>query len=87
MEKVRMQLFGNFALSYKGKVLEEEEIRSNKITRMLVYLLMNRENPLPRQRLIEAMWDDDTKNPEGALKNLMYRIRNGLKQLGDEEFI
>lgn len=87
MEKVRMQLFGNFALSYKGKVLEEEEIRSNKITRMLVYLLMNRENPLPRQRLIEAMWDDDTKNPEGALKNLMYRIRNVLKQLGDEEFI
>ena len=82
-----MQLFGGFSLTYKGKTLEEEEIRSNKITRMLVYLLMNRENPLPRQRLIEAMWDDDTKNPEGALKNLMYRIRNVLKALGDDEFI
>ena len=87
MGKIKMQIFGNFSLSYGGKTLEEEEIRSNKIVRMLVYLLMNRENPLPRQRLIEAMWDDDTKNPEGALKNLMYRIRNVLKQLGDEEFV
>ena len=87
MKKVRMQLFGSFSLTYGDKVLEEEAIRSNKITRMLVFMLMNRENPLPRQRLIEAMWDDDTKNPEGALKNLMYRIRNVLKELGDDEFI
>lgn len=87
MKKVKMQLFRSFSLTYGDKVLEEDSIRSNKITKMLVFLLMNREHPLTRQRLIEIMWDDDTKNPEGALKNLMYRIRNALKSLGDDEFI
>ena len=84
-----MQLFGSFSLTYGENVLTEEALRSNKITKMLVYFLINRDSILSRQRLIELLWeeDPDTKKPEGALKNMMYRIRTALKVLGDEEFI
>ena len=87
--KVTMQLFGSFSLTYGEAVLKEETIRSNKITKMLVYFLLNRDSILPRQRLIELLWEDDpdTKKPEGALKNMMYRVRMALKTLGDEDFI
>ena len=87
MKKVKMQLFGSFLLANETTVLGEEKIHSNKLTRLLVYLLLHRDYMLTHRQLIEVFWEDDTKNPEGALKNLMYRIRNELKVLGDEKFI
>lgn len=87
MEKIKMQLFGSFSLTCGEKVLEEKQIRSNKLTRLLVYLLMNRNSVLSHQRLIETFWGDESRNPEGALKNSVYRLRNILKDLGEENYI
>ena len=78
MKKVKMQLFGSFLLANETTVLGEEKIHSNKLTRLLVYLLLHRDYMLTHRQLIEVFWEDDTKNPEGALKKLMYRIRNEL---------
>ena len=87
MKKVKMQLFGSFYLANDEKVLGEEKIHSNKLTSLLAYLLVNRDYMLTHRQLIDIFWEDKSKNPEGALKNLMYRIRNELKALGDEKFI
>lgn len=88
MKKIKMQLFGSFSLSDGEVVLGEEQLRSNKLTKLLVYILMNRDSVLTHQKLIEIFWDDDdSRNPEGALKNLMYRVRNALKILGSDNFI
>ena len=82
-----MQLFGSFCLRYGEAIMGEEQLRSNKLTRILVYILMNRYSILTHQKLIEVFWEDDSRNPEGALKNAMYRLRNELKVLGTENFI
>ena len=87
MKKLKMQLFGSFCLRYGEAIMGEEQLRSNKLTRILVYILMNRYSILTHQKLIEVFWEDDSRNPEGALKNAMYRLRNELKVLGTENFI
>ncbi len=87
MKKIKMQLFGTFSLTDGTAFLGEEEIHSNKLTHLLVYLLLHRDSILTHRQLIEVFWEDNTRNPEGALKNLMYRLRNELKVLGDEKFI
>ncbi|MDO4324301.1 MAG: BTAD domain-containing putative transcriptional regulator [Lachnospiraceae bacterium] len=87
MKKIKMQLFGSFCLTSGTAVLGEEAICSNKITRMLAYLLIYRDCTLTHRQLIDVFWEDGARNPEGALRNLMYRIRNVLKILGDEKFI
>lgn len=87
MKKLKMQLFGSFRLDNGEAILGEENFRFNKPTRLLVYLLMNREHMLTHRQLIETFWEDDSKSPEGALKTQIYRVRNELKVLGDENFI
>ncbi len=88
MEKLKLRLFGNFALSDGLHVLEEKNLRSNKILRVLAYLLIYRDAPQTHRKLIELFWEDDSKkNPEIALRNLMFRLRSALKLFGEEQFI
>ena len=57
MKKLKMQLFGSFRLDNGEAILGEENFRFNKPTRLLVYLLMNREHMLTHRQLIETFWD------------------------------
>ncbi len=87
MKKIKMQLFGSFLLANETAVLGEEKIYSNRLTRLLAYLLIYRNCELTHGQLIEVFVEEDSKNPENALRNLMYRVRSELKVLGDETFI
>lgn len=87
MKKIKMHLFGKFSLEYGERYLDEETLHSNKLTKLLVYILINRETVLPHQSLLEVLENDDSQNPENVLKNLMYRMRKVLAVLGDEKFI
>lgn len=87
MKKLHMRLFGHFELEKDGRLLNEETLRSKKLTNLLIYLLINRDQLIAQQSLIDAVLGYNIKNPEGALRNLIYRLRNELKVLGDEEFI
>lgn len=87
MKKMKMQLFGSFVLEYEGHILDEETLHSNKLTRLLVYILMNRESVLTHQQLLEVLGNDESQKPENVLKNLMYRMRKAMSVLGDEKFI
>lgn len=59
------------------------------LTKLLVYILIHREKPVAVETLSEALWDEDeTDNPAGALKNLMYRLRTILnKTFGKADYI
>lgn len=84
---IKVQLFGKFTLMNGEKVLDEEALHSKKLIRMLAYIIVNRDSILPHRKLIEVFWEDETRHPEGALKNLMYRLRAVLKEFGDEPYI
>lgn len=87
MKKIKMQLFGEFVLTEDEITLGEEQLRSNKLITILAYIMMNRDNILTYQKLIDVFWEEDSRNPKGALKNQIYRIRNTMKELGPEEYI
>lgn len=73
----------------EGKILDEDVMRSDMLTKLLVYILLHKDYPITIQELSEALWDEDeSDNPAGALKNLMYRLRTLLKKnLGEGEYI
>lgn len=84
-----VDLLGKFQIISEAGVLNEDTIRSDMLTKLLVYLITHREHPIAIQELSEALWDDDeTDNPAGALKNLMYRLRTLLKkEFGEQPYI
>ena len=87
MKKIKLQLFGSFSLQSDTGVLSEELLSSNQLLRLLAYILIYRDKVLTHQDLIEKFWDDDSKNPKGSLKNLVYRLRNAMRVLGDDKYI
>lgn len=88
-ESLKIQLFGRFEMRNSEGYLDEDKIRSEMLTKLLVYFFCHRNGNITVQELGEVLWPDDTSdNPAGALKNLMYRLRTIIKkEWGGKEFI
>ncbi len=84
---LKATIFGKFSLSDGKTVLREEDIRADKLVQLLVYIISRRDNVVTGKKLGELLWLGGSKNPENALKNLIYRLRSVLKALGPEEYI
>lgn len=82
-------LFDNFQIIFRDKIIEEADIRSEMVTKLLAYLICHRGSSITVQTLSEVLWgEEECSNPVGALKNLMYRLRSFLKaNIGDYPFI
>ncbi len=86
---IQVKALGKFILSDGEHILNDDVLRSDMLKKLLIYILTHREHPVTTQELTEALWnEDETDNPAGALKNLMYRLRNILKStFGNTKFI
>lgn len=86
---LKVQMFSGFSISSDTGSLDEEGIRSEMMTKLLIYILCHRQKELTVQELAEALWqEDESDNPAGALKNLMYRLRSLIKKTwGRNDFI
>lgn len=85
---MRLEIFGRFLLYNEHASVDEKTLHSNKLVRLLVYILLYRDREVPHQELIDTFWQDEgTRNPEGALKNLIYRLRTELRVFGDTELV
>ena len=80
---------GKFEVTDGVNVLNDEVLRSDMLKKLLIYMLTHRGHSTTNMELIEALWqDDEVEKPIGALKNLMYRLRNALKTaFGDYKYI
>lgn len=86
---IQVTTFGKFELKIEDKRVSAEEIHSDQITKLLAYILINYKKNITIQELSDILWnEEDNSNRSGALKNLMYRLRNTLKKyLGDENYV
>lgn len=67
-------------------MLNKENMRSEMLTRLLAYMVSHREKDMTAQELIDVLWpDDQSDNPSGALKNLMYRLRKLMNRTWGED--
>ena len=89
MKSIKVNMLGGFSIEYDNKTLSYKDIRSERLTKLLVYLLINHNKAISVQELVDVLWvDDEVNNPVGALKNLVYRLRNVIKKcLGEDNFI
>ncbi len=85
---VFVHFFGKFCLESNTGYLDEETIHSRKILKLLAFLLLNHNRMIDAEELGDLIWGNGgSSNPTGALKNLIYRLRGTLKQMGPEEYI
>ncbi|MEG0366766.1 MAG: BTAD domain-containing putative transcriptional regulator [Coprobacillus sp.] len=90
MEKViKVAMFQSFSMEYEGTLIYGDDIKSDKLIKLLSYLVYYYDRPVPSNELIDLIWYyEDIDNPIGALKNLVYRLRTIIKKsLGLEDFI
>ena len=80
---------GKFQMTDGMTVVDDEQLRSPMLSKLLMYMLLYREKTLTTDDISTAIWqDEEIDNPAGALKNLMYRLRKTLTSFfGEEEFI
>lgn len=84
-----ISMFGHFQMSGMGRSMGEEHIRSDMLTKLLVYITYHHKKEITIQELVDVLWqDEESDNPAGALKNLVYRLRTTLKKSWDgKEFV
>ena len=89
LNKLHVKMFGDFQVTDGKNILNDDNIRSVMVTRLLTYFLNNRNRMIQVQELGDLLWnEDETDNQVGALKNLMYRLRNIMKKvLGSSDYI
>jgi DNA-binding SARP family transcriptional activator len=80
-KRVIVHLFGKICIENEYGRVDEDQLHSTKLAQLLAYIVMNRGRILSHENLIEIFWDNSSRNPVGALKNLMYRLRTALKPL------
>jgi len=88
-KRIYIQLFDQFCISDGEISLREEEMHSKMLLKLFSYIYTHKRKVITTEELIDALWEgEESANPPGALKNLVYRLRNILKEKWpEEEFI
>lgn len=81
---VYISLFGEMKIIGPKGVLTESELKSPKIARILVYLLLSKKNGVSPREIADAIWPDEdadcvTKN----FKGLIYRLQQAFGLISD----
>lgn len=79
---INIQVLGGFSITIGSYSISDKNNRSKKPWMLLEYLIAFRDRELSQNELIELLWpEDDSDNPAGALKTLMFRVRKLLADL------
>lgn len=79
MAKIRINMLGEFSISYKDKTITEMDNRGSKTRLLIQYLIAHKDKEITQNELIELLWPDSS-NPASALKTLVHRTRETLSQ-------
>lgn len=80
---VYINMLGEFSITIDNQTINDQNNQSKKPWSLLEYLITFRNREVSPSELIELIWgDEDSSNPNGALKTLMFRSRKLLTPLG-----
>lgn len=81
---LKVNTFGKLRVYNRINEFPQEKKRSIQVELLLIYLILNRNVAVNNQQLIALLWPDgNADKPEGALRNLVYRVRKEMKILFD----
>lgn len=80
---IHIQTLGQFSVSIGENSINNSANQAKKPWSILEYLITFRNRDITANELIELIWSDDqSSNPSGALKTLVFRSRKLLEPLG-----
>lgn len=85
---IYISLFGEIKITTSKGVLTEHELKSPKIARLLVYLLLKRKTASSPREIATAIWpEEDVELSVKNIKGLVYRFRQAFELLSDYRLI
>ncbi|MDO4356246.1 MAG: BTAD domain-containing putative transcriptional regulator [Clostridia bacterium] len=83
--KVQINMLGGFHVFVDNVIVDDLIAKTKKGCHLLQYLILQHGNPVPCIDLYEVLWpNDESSNPESALKTLISRTRNILSSISEE---
>ena len=83
-DTIRIQMMHTFMMYINERTADGLVQKSKKGVSLIQHLILYRGAPVPNQQLLETLWsDDDSSNPESALKTLVSRTRALLNQVSE----
>ena len=71
-----IKMLGEFSIKNEYSHFTHINNKSLQITRLLSFLIANKDTEVSKDKLIDVLWpDENATNPSGALRNLIYRAR------------
>ena len=88
MDYIKIRMLGRFEILVNDRRIDDQLSKSKKGCTLIQYLLINRQEAVPYTQLYEVLWpNEESANPESALKTLVSRMRvilsNCAEGLGD----
>ncbi|MBQ4347686.1 MAG: SARP family transcriptional regulator [Firmicutes bacterium] len=83
MDTIRINLLGEFSISFNGRRIDDSGNRSRKVWLFLEYLAVFRDRTVSQSELIDILWPEaQSNNPVNALKTLLFRARSTIDEMG-----
>ena len=80
---LKIRMLGGCSLTYGDKTIGDANYHLKKPWMLLAYLIVFRNRAIPVDELINLLYPGEQgKSPQGALKTLIYRVRELLEELG-----
>jgi DNA-binding SARP family transcriptional activator len=77
MASTTVQLCGRYAVELEGRRVEQS-LPGRQGRLLFAFLVLNRERPVPRSELVEAVWSGLPRQPSEALAALLSKVRAAL---------
>jgi len=75
-DQIRIRMFGGFSLFVNNECFDQVIAKSKKGMSLLQYLILKEDAVILNYKLIEVLWpNEESTNPENALKTLISRFR------------
>lgn len=85
-----INVFGDLEIYTSKGVLKESDLKSPKICRLIVYMLLNRQLTLPAGRIAEALWPEESPDADYSgrnLRTLIFRFRQAFGLVSEYQLI
>ena len=85
---VHINMFGRMEIISSQGVMNEDDFTTEQGCNLLAYMVLNRKMGYSANMLHEALWPDmESDDPYGAIKSVVYRLRNTLAYIGLKDLI
>lgn len=83
---IQVNMLGEFSITINGNQLNNLSGRTKRVWMLIEYLIANRRKDVSMEMLMKALWEEDKcRDPQNALKNLVYRARELLKEISHDD--